>query len=151
MLEAELSRIESLIPKYDVRREGVSDGSVGWHLAHNLLVINQVIEALQKSDPQQYRWQFSLPRLLVMRLTKRIPRGRARAPKVVQPKETPTPEALREALAQARRNVALLATLDPGKFFPHPFFKDLRRDDTVEFLGLHTRHHLYIIDDILKQ
>ena len=40
-------------------------------------------------------------------------------------------------------------SLDKNTHFPHPFFGILNKKETENFLVLHTKHHLMIINDIL--
>lgn len=71
----------------------ISGSPVGWHIEHSLLAVNNIITALQNSDPENYIWKFNPTRVLVMTLNK-IPRGKAKAPKSVQPEDSITIEIL---------------------------------------------------------
>ena len=107
------------------------------------------MEALEKSDPKEYQWSFSLPKILVYSLNK-IPRGKGRAPKSVQPEEGAFPEEILQANLQvAKEQLKKLSSLPAHKHFKHPYFGKLHVKSTTKFLGLHTKHHLDIIRDII--
>ena len=46
-----LNQLESKIPYRNKNKLTVSQASVGWHIEHSLLVITEVIHALQNSIP----------------------------------------------------------------------------------------------------
>lgn len=146
-LACQLAEMESMIPDAHVENLAISNGSVGWHLAHNILVINQVTSAIAKSEPVNYKPRFSWTKFIIF-LTKIIPRGKVKAPKVVEP--TPDMD-LQEALERASLAIINLMSVAPNQFFPHPYFGDLNRDKTIKFLWIHTEHHLKIARDLLKK
>jgi hypothetical protein len=126
----------------------VSKASVGWHIEHSLLVIGKTIKALENSDPKDYKWEFSLARLVVYTRNS-IPRGRGRAPEVVQPKGEIQKDSLKANIELARTKVKELGSLHPKQNFKHPYFNKLDVRSTTKFLRLHTKHHLDIIGDII--
>ena len=146
-LAQQIAEMESMIPIAETQNSDISHVSVGWHLAHNILVFNQVISAVAKSDPVNYKPRFSWIKFTIF-LTKRIPRGKAKAPKAVEP--IPDMD-LKEALERASLALLNLMSLDPNQFFPHPYFGDLNRGKTIKFLWIHTEHHLKIAREILKK
>ena len=79
-----LSEIEGFIPKYQSSDTSVSLSNVGWQLMHILLTLNGVVGVLLNSRPENYKRSFKVPRLIVFTMGK-IPRGKAKAPKSVQP------------------------------------------------------------------
>ncbi len=125
--------LESKIPNQEMFNPTISKSSVGWHIEHTLLTMNLVIGALQKSNPENYKRTFNFYRILVFAMNK-IPRGKAKAPKIVQPKEDFNIESLR-----SHKN-----------YFEHPYFGHLTLKPTIKFLKIHTNHHLQIINDIIK-
>jgi hypothetical protein len=144
-----IQELESGIPFQEILKPSISKSTVGWHIEHSLLTINLVINAIEKSDPSTYKHTFSFIRMLIM-TTKRIPRGKARAPKMVQPNIDFTAETLKEHLEKAKSNIRKLQTIDPNQYFVHPYFGHLKLKDTIPFLEIHTRHHLKIINDIIN-
>ena len=82
----QIDELESWIPKRAAINEKISKTTIGWQIAHTLKVANSVIKLLVKSDPKAYKWQFSIIRPLFLTMGY-LPRGKAKAPKAVQPKE----------------------------------------------------------------
>lgn len=143
-----LNQLEHKIQYWETKNTQVSKATIGWHIEHSLLVINAVLLALQKSRPEHYIWSFNLNRFLILTF-KKIPKGKAKAPKVVQPKENFDESTLRAHLAQTLNNIAILNQTLAEQYFPHPLLGDLKRDQTEKFLRIHTQHHLDIINLIL--
>ena len=148
-LQAQLVEMETYIPQKDEINSQISSAPTGWHLSHNLKVINNIITFLASSDPEDYKKEFSFKRLLVF-TTRRIPRGKARSPKVVLPPEVIKTEDLKESVIEAKENIMLLNSFNAKAYFDHPYFKHLNRNQTKTFLEIHTEHHLKIIRDILN-
>ncbi len=146
-LAQQLAEIEAMIPMAETLNTDISHASVGWHLAHCILVINQVTTAVAKSDPSNYKPRYSWIKFYIF-LTKNIPRGKAKAPKAVEP--IPDMD-LQEALERASLAIINLMSVAPNQFFPHPYFGDLNRGKTIQFLWIHTEHHLKIARDLLKK
>ena len=143
-----LSDLEAKIEHQELTNTAVSQGSVGWHIEHSLLVINGIVGVLKNSDPSKYKWKFNFPRLMIF-TTGFFPRGRVRAPKSVTPREYNS-ESLKRHLQNTVVNIKELDTLPKNKFMTHPFLGDIRTNDTIKFLEIHTKHHLKIMNDILK-
>ena len=141
-LEAKISNGENLNPV-------ISKGSVAWHIEHSLLTINLIINALIQSNPKNYKWKFSFIRMVVL-LMKKIPRGKAKSPKVVLPHENISNESLVRHLLLTKDSIMNLESLSKDKYFTHPYFGDLKLNQTIRFLEIHTQHHLEIIEDIIS-
>ena len=147
-LESLLAEIESKISQQSALNKSVSEGSVGWHIEHILLVINGIISRLKRSNPEEFKGAFNMKRLIVF-TTGIIPRGKAKAPESVVPKTFDT-ESLTAHIAIAKERIKQLDDMNPHFFMEHPVFGHLKKEDTVKFLRIHTNHHLKIINDILK-
>lgn len=145
-----LDQLESDILSFEKVNLTVSSGSVGWHIAHSLKTIDQIVTACKHSNPSEYQWHFNFKRFLIMSVAKKIPRGKAKAPKIVRPEGDISPKTLRLSLEKVRENIMDWKSLDKNAHFPHPFFGILNKKETEKFLILHTRHHKMIINDILK-
>ncbi len=144
-----LLQLESHISNFEKTNPNVSNSTVGWQIDHCLLVINGIIGQIEISDPLKYQPKWTFPKFMVF-TTGKIPRGKAKAPKVVIPTQVATQEKLIAKLAVAKNNVLKLDSFSENQFFNHPFFKDLNVKQTKKFLTIHTKHHLKIIEDILK-
>lgn len=149
LLKSQLVEMENYIAQKDEINHVVSSAPIGWHLSHSLKVINNIITSLETSNPGDYKREFNFKRLLIF-VTRRIPRGRARSPKVVWPPEFIKTDDLKESILEARKNIQLLNNFHSSAYFKHPYFKHLNRNQTKTFLEIHTEHHLKIIRDILK-
>jgi hypothetical protein len=145
-----LNQLESDISSFDKVNLAVSSGSVGWHIEHSLKTIDQIVTACKNSNPSNYQWRFNFNRFLILTIAKKIPRGKAKAPKIVRPEGEISPETLGLSLSKVKENLMDWKDLDKNTHFPHPFFGILNKKETENFLALHTKHHLMIIDDILK-
>ena len=145
-----LTQLENHIPNHEKLDTKVSQSNVGWQIDHSLLVINSIINQLKTSDPKHYRWKFNKMRIF-FRIVNTIPRGKVKSPKVVQPVQNASIEELMKKLTLAKENIAALEILHPNSYFSHPFFGDLNLKAAIWFLKLHTKHHLKIIDDIVRK
>ena len=140
--------LSSKINDFERKNIDVSKSSVGWHLEHSLKTIDQIVTACKKSDSTTYRWKFKLNRLLILDVLHKIPRGKARAPKVVQPEGAISKETLQLHLEKVQQNLENWEALHENCYFFHPYFGNLNKKATEKFLVLHTNHHLKIIEDI---
>jgi hypothetical protein len=148
-LQKYLAELETKIPNLEDYNPTVSKSNVGWHIEHILLTNKMIMEAVEKSNPANYSWSFKLSRIVVFTMNK-IPRGRAKAPKVVVPK-TYDEQTLLEHLKIVTAKIQGLENMSSDKYFDHPYFGNLRLNKTIKFLEIHTKHHLEIINDIIKK
>jgi D-serine dehydratase len=148
-LDANLPELANYIALHNKSNKAISEVAVGWHLEHSLLVIKQITATVAQSEPKLYKSKFNLSRFIVF-LTKTIPRGKAKAPKVVIPVDEITIETLQESLKNTYQAIAYLKDCQEKQYFMHPFFGQLNKKQTIQFLAIHTQHHLKIIRDILK-
>ena len=148
-LQKYLAELETKIPNLEDYNHTVSKSNVGWHIEHSLLTIERIIEAVQKSNPDNYKWSFKLSRILIFTMNK-MPRGRAKAPKVVIP-NTYDKQSLLEHLKIVTLKIQEIENISPDKYFDHPFFGNLKLNKAVKILEIHTNHHLEIINHIIKK
>ena len=146
-LEELIYKLESFVPISEHKNTGVSQATIGWQIEHSLLVFNGVITQLELSNPQEFKKSFNLKKFIIF-LTKKIPRGKVRAPKTVTPTEEITQENLLNNIQTAKNNIEKMKVLPKNAFFKHPFLNHLNKKDTYKFLQLHTIHHVKIIEDI---
>jgi hypothetical protein len=148
-LDAILPELANYIADYNQSNHAISEASVGWHIEHSLLVIKQITATVAQSEPKLYKSKFNVKRFVVF-LTKTIPRGKAKAPKVVIPSEEITVDLLQESLKNTYQAITYLKDCEANQYFMHPFFGQLNKKQTIKFLAIHTKHHLKIVRDILK-
>lgn len=148
-INALLNKLELHISNCELMNLQVSQSTVGWQIEHSLLTINGIVYAVINSNPKDYKWKFSFMKLIIL-ATKKIPRGRAKAPKVVVPKTAINNEGLQIHLSKARETIKALETVSKNHFFEHPYFGKLKLKQTIQFLEIHTTHHLKIIEDIVN-
>jgi hypothetical protein len=147
-LKTLVQQLETQMPNAAATDTAVTTSTVGWQIEHALLTINQIITTVAASTPVDYKWSFNLMRTVVF-FRQRIPRGRAKAPKVVQPKNNVTEATIMAALAKTYLLLEVLPNLEKNNFFAHPYFGNLNKQQTITFLNIHTAHHLHIIKDIV--
>lgn len=143
-----LTQLENNIANASITNTNISQASIGWHIEHTLLVINKVVEALEKSNPADYKSKFSFFKIIIF-ITKKIPRGKVKAPKHVQPTNNYTTESLTKHIQLAQAAINKITLLQPNNYFDHPIFGKLNLKKTIPFLNIHTQHHLNIINDII--
>jgi hypothetical protein len=148
-IDAILPELANYIADYNQSNKAISEVSVGWHIEHSLLVIKQITATVAQSEPKLYKSKFNVKRFVVF-LTKTIPRGKAKAPKVVIPSEEITVDLLQESLKNTYQAITYLKDCEANQYFMHPFFGQLNKKQTIKLLAIHTEHHLKIIRDILK-
>lgn len=148
-LTALINRLESYIPYSEVADPNVSRGAAGWHIAHTLLTINVVADALISSNPEEYQWKFDWKRSFLLAVGK-IPRGKIRAPEAVQVRQESDQTALAAQVAATREKIKALPDLQTRNFFTHPFLGKIKLTPAVRFLCIHTQHHLKIIEDLVQ-
>ena len=149
-LNSLLDQLETKIAVCETSNPEISQGNVAWHIEHCLLTLDGVTKFLIQSNPKDYTWKFNLLRVVVL-FRKKIPRGRAKAPKIVQPQENLNQESLLNHISQTRNAIKGLASVSKNHYFKHPYFGNLKLEQTIDFLKIHTQHHLAIMDDILKK
>lgn len=137
------------IEHYAKVNAAVSASSVGWHMEHALLVLINVTENIKQSKPEEFKPSFNFVRSIIF-IVNKMPRGKGKAPKSVQPNTDITLNSLNAKLQLAKEKVNELYNLDKNKHFVHPFFGDVKLNGCIKFLGIHTAHHIKIIEDILK-
>jgi hypothetical protein len=148
-LKAALQRLDALANNFTAKNTTVSEGSVGWHIAHCHLVVQSIVAALAASDPALYRWSFNMRRMGVMAVGA-LPRGKAKAPSRVQPRAETDLAALAEASQKTAQALQKIPDLPAKAHFKHPFFGVLHTKHSIRTMQIHTNHHVRIIHDILK-
>ena len=148
-LKLYINELETQIKNKHLTNAAITKSSVGWQIDHCLIVINGIINQLKKSNANEFTSKFNFKRAIVF-TTKYIPRGKARAPKTVNPEVEATEVELLEKISLAKNNLATFDTLEKNNFFAHPYFGNLNVSQTKKFLTIHTFHHLKIIRDLVR-
>jgi hypothetical protein len=148
-IQNQISFFEKEIENSDKLNAAISGANVGWHIAHCSLVMVGISNAITTSNPAEYTSKFNWKKSLVF-FTNKIPRGKAKAPDRVKPREVATKESLLLQIDKAKQAIKQLDVLDKNAFFEHPFFGILNLKETKKFLEVHNHHHSKIIKDILK-
>ena len=148
-LNQPLSDLRSFVAQAEKENSEVSSVNVGWHIEHSLLVIVRMIDALGRSDPKEYRWNFNLLRTILF-MRNRFPRGKGKAPEEVKPKQF-EPVDYDTLFRKAENAMERLRAAQPDQYFKHAMFGNLNRENTSTLLDIHTRHHLMIIKDIVRK
>lgn len=148
-IEKQLHELEFYIPKYNQASAAVSAAAMGWHIEHCLLTIRRIIHAVQSSDEKNYKPVFKVSKFIIL-TSGIIPRGRATAPKEVQPPAPPDIASLKESMYKTRKLLAEMERVSGNQHFTHPIFGHLNKKPALRFLEVHTRHHLKIIRDIAR-
>ncbi len=150
ILNSLLNQVEESIPYHKKTNITFSKSSVAWQLDHALKVINGVAGILIKTDPEKYKKEFNLTRTILFPLCY-IPRGKAKAPKIVMPPDIITEEGLISQLQDAKIQIEKTKLLPETSHFIHHVFGMLSKQQTLRFLQIHTKHHLKIVNDILSK
>lgn len=115
-LTALVNELEAKIRYSEKCYTAVSKEPVGWHIQHSLLVALQIISALERSNPADYKPVFNLRRFIIYGINK-IPRGKAKAPPSVLPKTAINTEELNKNIALLKIRMQVLDDLQSGNFF----------------------------------
>ncbi len=149
-IEKLINELASNISYFESNNSKVSNATVGWQIEHSLKTIELITTAINNSNPVAYKWKFNKIRFMIY-LKDSFPRGKAKAPRTVQPSEDISIKSLQENIIRVRSKLVELNEANKNAYFSHPYFGDLNKKTSIWFLGLHTNHHLKIINDILKK
>ena len=144
-----IQKLETKIPHREVINPQLSSVNVAWHIEHTLIATIIITGQLVRSDPANYKWHFNKNRLLVLGMCK-IPRGKGKAPKSVVPKEKSSLARIEKYMEIAKEKINATDGLNPRSFIDHPYLGLLNYKSSIRFMCIHAKHHLDIIDDILK-
>ena len=149
-LTLKLNEVASYSNVRDTINGKVSEASVAWHMDHIYLMVNQLHKALKYSDEINYISESNTTRDYVFN-SKTLPIGRVTAPEIVSPQKNVTLKTLQMHYDEALASAEKMPLLAEKKNFKHPILGTLNRDETIQFLNIHTEHHLKIIRDILEE
>lgn len=144
-----IEELEKNISNANKIDQSISQRGVDWHIDHSLKVIIGVIKSLIKSEEKDYKWKFNFIRLVCLTLAY-FPKGKAKAPKVVNNREEIQLADLSSQLQLVKELLANKSKLKPQSNFKHPYFGLLNLKQSQRFLAIHTKHHLKIIEEIIN-
>ena len=147
--QAGLDVLKRFVPKADVVAPEVSKWSVGMHVQHCCLATIAVCESLVASEPPVPRSSFSLVVSAIF-LTGRIPRGRGKSPEQAIPRDQIWTNEMEGLLLDSERRLEAARQVSRDHWYRHFAFGVLDRDRTLKFIGIHNRHHIRIVQDILR-
>lgn len=124
--------------------------SIGAHLHHSYLAMAGIADTLCQCQGDAPPRSFSFIRFVVF-TTRKIPRGKGKAPKTVMPESSPGLELIEASARVARSALEKVQGARATAYFSHPIFGDLSRDEALHYCSIHTRHHLAICRDILAK
>lgn len=145
-----VNQLEKNISQATASSPSVSKRGVDWHIDHCLKIINITSESLITSDVNKYRKKFNLYKVVFLSLGY-FPRGKVRAPGIVNNKGVIAIDDLTLQLDKARNLLQQLGDLPDNSNFKHPFFGLLNLKESERFMAVHTFHHLKIINKILSK
>ena len=143
-----LDSIEQLLAHASLKAESVSSKSIGWHLHHLSLTNVGVLYSLHKNEPGNFTEEKNRIRENVFgRGT--IRRGVVQAPDAVNPEDVPQEERIKALLEKQRALFSTIDTLPASAYFQHPFMGPLDKKASIEFMVIHNKHHLSIVEEVL--
>ena len=149
-MQKEFDQLKHYLEKGDVLNTEVSKKGIYWHVDHCLRILESVPDDLRQSKKEDFAPKTNSFKLVIMTF-KWIPRGKGVSPKRVLPDENHlSKKEIEQRADHAYHQVNSIVELPEWSHFKHPFFGSLDRDETIEFLKIHTNHHLKIMRDILK-
>ncbi len=155
-IREQLLEIETVLDQGEgaikLRVPRLSAWSVAQQLDHVLLALERSLEKLL-SRPEGLPYGINWTGRMVLALGW-FPRGVARAPKGFEGRELPA-DALRQRTQAVRQRLNELAQdaaicTRPEPVLKHPYFGGLDCARGLQFLAIHTHHHLKIVRKILK-
>lgn len=141
--------LRAAVARADCGAPSVSKWTVGEHVHHCCLSMIGIVRSLEKSTPPPPPSRVSIPKSVVF-LVGRIPRGRAKSPDPVVPKEPAAQADLLAMIEKAAQEIGRASSFDHRTWVRHPVFGPLHRNEALKFARIHNRHHLRIVADILK-
>lgn len=150
-MQRELDELEAWAQRPDVFVPAVSGWSIHRQVEHSAVSSKEILGVVQvlRDGGGEVGGRLGRTGTLIL-LTGWIPRGKAQAPERVLPHETSDPDAIRAALAEARRLAAGPRPARGGKRFLHPALGPMNARQWLRFARIHTRHHLKIVRDIAR-
>jgi hypothetical protein len=139
----------ALLMAEDRTYEQASAWSVYKHIEHVLLTNSSILAAIERGESPAKIEKRTFIGYVVLFLGF-IPRGRAKAPKEVEPlgKSKSELQEFNQELISRLENLLNAPLNEPNKVIAnHPYFGGLSKKQWIRFLVIHSRHHLKIIQE----
>ncbi|EJF53351.1 Protein of unknown function (DUF1569) [Saprospira grandis DSM 2844] len=143
-----IDQLEAHLPSAPIKAPKVSARAIDWHIEHSLKAAILIIDALEESDPAQFKPKFSPTKTLILQMG-RIPRGRAVSPDILNNKGEISLGKVPEMIGKLRNLLLSTQKKAEKSYFDHPIFGHMKRNEALRFVAIHSHHHLKIIQDIL--
>ena len=139
----------NLLNKSNLRNKIISNWSVGEHIDHICNVVSSIDRTLRDSDPNLNSEKFNFGKLFVLTFGY-IPRGRGKSPNDVLPNIKIDSIELRDKINLIGGIRDGMNNLNHGHWIIHPIFGVLKCKNALKFTDIHTRHHVKIINKIMR-
>jgi len=146
---SEIDRIAAFVPSAGLLAKDVSKWSIGQHIEHVAKATSAIAVALLRHKASSLPPDDN-PLKSTLLDQGSFPRGIVDAPDITLPSEEIRSEALESLLLKTRNRVGKLDGLQPEAAAEHHYLGMMQRDESIEFLAIHLRHHISIIEDIVK-
>jgi len=144
-----LDEIEGFIPKINLKAIEVSNWSIGQQIEHVLKATSVFAILILRHRPSDGTGaQHHLTQRLLQRGS--FPRGLVQAPEVTLPASDPSEKGLTILLRKCRNRISRLSEVNIDSVAEHPYLGEMQRDEVIDFLSIHLKHHLSIMRDIVK-
>jgi hypothetical protein len=148
-LHSEIDRIAAFIPSAALRSKHISDWSIGQHIEHVAKATSAFAVTLLRHRSSNLPLDESpLKSVLLERGV--FPRGVVEAPEITLPDEKTDQGVLEIYLLKTHNRISKLQDLPPDAAADHHYLGTMQRDEAIAFMGIHLRHHISIIEDILE-
>lgn len=148
-LNKQLIEASSYLDQANHTNAKISKATVGWQIHHLSSVVAAVVKTMKESQTKAPKEKFNFWKYFVL-ITRFIPRGKVKAPKSVNPTGNISRSQLEMILNEASKSIKELSALPKEANFKHPVLGYLSKKKAINFLEVHTEHHLKIIRDMLK-
>lgn len=147
-IEQSFEEISEFIAKWDITKISVSIVWTYRHIEHTLKVISWINTSLAISNHKEFSQSFNFIRRIAFTFN-RIPRGRAKSPKLVTPTWKISQQELQNLLKKVKDEIGSINWYNEKSHFTHGLLWTFDRDQAKKFLAIHTYHHIKIMRDIV--
>lgn len=147
-LSEQISEMRGYLEHQPFITSDVSEWSVMQQIEHVCLVSNGLFFSLNRSKGDKSADK-SLKKMAFFK-ARFIPRGAVKAPDFVAPNPDSTPQSVSKLLDNFEAGISEVEKAPENKTSKHPLLGLLSPQETLDFVSIHTEHHLKIVREILK-